>query len=248
MAASSVIERSQIQWGLTTIPFAIRRTGRAKTVSLAIEGRGSLVVTAPEGAPLTKLNDIVRRKAPWVATRIRKVTDLPPPPSEREFVTGESVRYMGSQYRLTVYEVDDPTDPRIWRGRYEVSIPRGLDAEARRLEVRRRLVGSLWGRAERVLSLGVMAVCRGEGLEAPTVIVCEQKKRWGSCDKNGVLRLNWRIIQAPGKLIDYVLVHEVAHICHRNHDRKFWASVAKWMPDYEARKARLRELGPSLVW
>ena len=99
-----------------------------------------------------------------------------------------------------------------------------------------------------MLPLGVIAVCRTEGLEAPSVIVCEQKKRWGSCDSLGVLRLNWRIIQAPGKLIDYVLVHEVAHICNRNHDRKFWASVARRMPDYEERKARLRELGPSLVW
>jgi len=102
-----MIERSQIQFGMTTIPYSIRRTDREKTVALTIEGRGKLVVSAPCNVSIDRLNGIVRHKAPWVIKRIRRVSDLPPPPSEREFVSGETVRYLGGQYRLKVVESRD---------------------------------------------------------------------------------------------------------------------------------------------
>jgi hypothetical protein len=84
---------------MTPIPYVIRRTGREKTVALTIEGRGKLVVTAPEGVSIDRLNGIVRHKAPWVVKRIRRVSDLPPPPLEREFVSGESLDHGQRQGR-----------------------------------------------------------------------------------------------------------------------------------------------------
>jgi predicted metal-dependent hydrolase len=63
-----------------------------------------------------------------------------------------------------------------------------------------------------------------------------------------VLRINWRILQAPKRLVDYVVAHEVTHLIHEHHGRAFWATLGRVMPDYEARKERLRELGPRWVW
>ncbi len=243
-----MIERSEIQWGLTPIPYVIRRTGREKTVALTIEGRGKLVVTAPDGVSVDRLNGIVRKKADWVVKRIRRVSDLPPPPSEREFVSGETVRYLGRQYRLKVVETVGEDHTRMWAGWYEVPVPHGLRADARRDEVRRRLAGSLKQHADLYLPDRLAEVCRWLGVEKPSIVVREQAKRWGSCDRRGVLRINWRIIQAHIPLIEYVLVHELAHLQHRGHDRAFWRAVGEWMPDYDERRARLRELGPSLVW
>jgi hypothetical protein len=226
----------------------IRRTGREKTVALTIEGRGKLVVTAPDGVTIDRLNGIVRRKAPWVIQRIRRMSDLPPPPSEREFVSGETVRYLGGQYRLKVVETLDEEHTRMWAGWYEVPIPPGLDGRSRRREVRRRLAGSLKQHADLYLPYRLEDVCRLLRIDKPSIVVRAQKKRWGSCDRNGVLRINWRIIQAHIPLIEYVLVHELAHLKNRDHDRAFWDAVGQWLPDYEQRRARLRELGPSLVW
>lgn len=79
------------------------------------------------------------------------------------------------------------------------------------------------------------------------VVVTEQAKRWGSCS-DGTLRLNWRIIQAPKSLVDYVVAHEVVHLAHEHHGPAFWSALGRLMPDYEARKARLKEVGPRLVW
>jgi len=243
-----VIERSEIQWGLTPIPYLIRRTAREKTVALTIEGRGKLVVTAPEGVSIDRLNGIVRHKALWVVKRIKRVSDLPPPPSEREFVSGESVRYLGGQYRLKVVETHDDRYARIWAGCYEVPVPPRLDGQARSMEVRRRLAGSLKQHADLYLPDRLADVCRRLRIEKPSIVVREQKKRWGSCDTNGVLRVNWRIIQAPTALIDYVLVHELTHIEHAHHDRTFWSALGRVMPDYEERRARLRVIGPTLEW
>ena len=71
---------------------------------------------------------------------------------------------------------------------------------------------------------------------------------WGSCDTKGVLRLNWRIVQAPKRLIEYVVAHEIVHVLHADHGRAFWAALGRVMPDYEARRDELRKLGPSLEW
>ena len=87
-------EQSEIQFGLTRIPFLIRRSMKRGTVALTIENNGGLVVTAPAEVPIDKLNAVVRHHAPWVIQRIRRVREHPPPPSEREFVTGATVLYL----------------------------------------------------------------------------------------------------------------------------------------------------------
>ncbi|WP_434041651.1 MULTISPECIES: M48 metallopeptidase family protein [Sorangium] len=85
------------------------------------------------------------------------------------------------------------------------------------------------------------------GVAFQRILVTDQAKRWGSCSR-GVLRLNWRIVQAPRTLVDYVLAHELAHLIHDDHGREFWGALGRVMPDYEARRAGLGELGPALLW
>jgi len=82
----------------------------------------------------------------------------------------------------------------------------------------------------------------------PRLLIREPKKRWGSCHPSGIVRLNWRILQAPLRLVDYVVAHELCHLLHEGHGRAFWATLGHAMPDYEARRARLTELGARLIW
>ena len=97
----------------------------------------------------------------------------------------------------------------------------------------------------------MVAVLNGTGrlgVPMPRVIVSDQQKRWGSCDQNGTIRLNWRIIQAPMRLVDYVVVHELVHQRHRGHSRDYWQEVGRIMPDYERRREDLRRCGVGLAW
>jgi predicted metal-dependent hydrolase len=243
-------ERSQIQFGQTTIAFVIRRADAETPVAVSIEGRGQLVVTAPEGVKLQKLHDLVRHRAPWVLKRVvpRKVRESPAPPSDRNFETGESVLYLGGRYRLRVVESSDPEESRISAGWYEIPVTPGLDGDARRLEVRRHLIGSLKEHADLYLPTKLAHVCRMLLVEEPSLVVCAPRKRWGSIDRDGVLRLNWRLVQAHTDLIECFLTDELARVGDRMHDETYWRTVALWAHNHDERRTRLRELGPSLVW
>jgi predicted metal-dependent hydrolase len=86
------------------------------------------------------------------------------------------------------------------------------------------------------------------GAEPSAVLIREQRKRWGSADAQGVLRFNWRVVQAPTRLVDYVVAHELVHLRYPNHTRGFWAALGQVMPDYERRREELRRLGRMMVW
>jgi hypothetical protein len=243
-----VNEQDAVQWGTTRIAYVVRRSARRATVALTVEGDGRLVVTAPAGVGVEKLRDVVRRKAAWAAQRMKRAGELPPAPGERELVDGETVLYRGRQLRLKVVETAVEAAPRMRAGWYEVPVPAGLGEAARRAEVRRRLVASLRGHAERHLGRRLAELCRARGIERPVMVVREQRRRWGSCDAKGTLRINWRIIQAPDALIDYVLAHELVHLSHPRHGAEFWASLGRLMPDYERRRSKLREMGKRFAW
>jgi hypothetical protein len=244
-----VIERSQVQYGTTIIPYAIRRTDRERTVALTIEARGKLVVSAPGGVSIDRLNRIVREKAPWVIRRARRVSDLPPPPSKREFVSGETILYLGRQYRLRVVEGKSAEGKASHQGKWlRVPVAPGLSAVASRRAVARAVVRWLKLHASSYIVGRLETVAKRFGVPTPNVVVREQQRRWGSCDARGTLRINWRIVQAPVRLIDYVLAHELVHLRVPTHGPAFWRELGRAMPDYEDRRARLRELGPSLMW
>jgi len=242
-----VIERSEIHYGTTRIPFLIRRSDRRGTVALAIDG-GKLVVTAPIRATIDRLNAVVRGKAFWVTQRLRNASERSAPLA-REFVSGETYRYLGRQYRLRVVEGHGAPDVKMDRGWIVVAVP-----EAHEAEVSRRVRGALvrWYRehAEERLPERVEVWAKRFGIPAPALLVREQRRRWGSCNEAGEVRLNWRIIQAPLSLVDYVIAHELTHVVRGDdgHSAAFWAHLGRVMPDYDARREVLRVLGPSLEW
>ena len=94
-----------------------------------------------------------------------------------------------------------------------------------------------------LLNAGGLGSARGE---RSRVLVRDQRQRWGSCAPDGTLRFNWRATMLPPALIEYVVVHELAHLTHRNHSTDFWGLVSEAMPDAQQRRQRLREAGRTL--
>jgi predicted metal-dependent hydrolase len=235
-------ERSEVRWGGTRMGYAIRRSGRRRTVALTVAPPGRVVVTAPVETPVERLDEVVRAKGAWIAERLRRVRPAEGGPGPRELVSGESLLYLGRQYRLEVKRGGEEAEVRLEGGRLRVRVPGG-EAE----EVRGALVEWYRGHAlERLRERTGWWARRVEQPE-PRVLVREQQKRWGSCGR-GVVRFNWRIIQAPMKLVDYVVAHELVHLEHDDHGREFWAALGRLLPDYEARRERLRTEGPRFIW
>ncbi len=164
-------------------------------------------------------------------------------------VSGESFLYLGRQYRLKVRPGEGAeTQVRCERGWLAVDVERDLPAAERAERVRTGLVEWYREHAARRLPERVDEWAPRVGVEPAGVLIREPRKRWASCDARGHLRFNWRLIQAPRRLVDYVVVHELVHLVHPDHDRDFWALVGRAMPDYEARREALRRLGRRLEW
>lgn len=231
--------KAEVQYGRTRLTYEIRRTKRNKTVSIAVMPGGSVVVTAPARATRARLNELVRRKGTWIVSRLKRGSDLPPPLPEREFISGEGYKYLGRQYRLKVAIQGVGAGVRL-HGAELVA--------AGSHDVRRLLVDWYKARAREYLPLRAALWAAKLGVNLTRLLVSEPAKRWGSASRDGSLRINWRIMQAPVTLVDYVLLHELTHLIHEDHSREFWATLGRIMPDYEERKRRLRELGPVLVW
>lgn len=240
------MERSVVTWGSTSIPYEIRRSSRRGTVSIAVDPAGHVTLTAPTRTPVPRLDSLVRDKASWIVQRVKRKSDLPPPPS-KEFVSGETFSYLGRQFRLRLLRGVPVRPLALHRGWLELPIPDGLGQVHEGSYARAALLD--WYERLAAEHLPAMAPPWAErlGVTFKKVTVTEQEKRWGSCS-NGNLRLNWRIVQAPKALVEYVVAHEVVHLRHDHHGSEFWAALGRLMPDYEMRRARLKELGPSLVW
>lgn len=241
------MERSGIRWGTTRIPYLIRRSARRGTVSVAVEPSGQVVLTAPSTTTVERLDRVVRQKARWIVERARRCRRLRRPAS-REFISGETVLYLGRSYRLRVVEADPGAPARLERGWLVVAVGRNPGSGQLAGMVRQRLVA--WYRLHAEVQLWERAARWGEKLHVHPreILIRDPRARWGSCDPSGTLRFSWRIVQAPPALVDYVVAHELVHLLHRGHTPRFWAALGRIIPDYEPLRALLRDLGPALVW
>jgi len=234
-------EHSLVRFGCTAIPYQIERGRRHRTVAIAVDPECGIRVRAPQHTPVTKLDDIVRLKAKWIIDKRRKQDDMPPRPTPREFISGETFLYSGRQYRLKVI----PYDPAIGENVRLIGSQLQVNSGCR---VRDSLIA--WFRKRAHERLGSRVQVWGDRLNVhwSNVLVRDQRARWGSADTKGNLRFNWRIVQAPTRLLDYVVAHELVHLLHADHTREFWATLGRVMPDYEIRREKLRQAGRAMVW
>ena len=244
------VERSEVRIGTKTIEYSIRRSSRRATVSIAVDAGAGVLVTAPRPTPVPRLDDIVHAKASWIVQRQKRQSDRPPAPAPREFVSGETFLYLGRQYRLRVEKDQEPRPLRADHGSRSLTVPLPLHLPEmhRAAYVSAALTDWYLGRAGRTIHGRIHRWAEKLDVRPAEVFLTEPRKRWGSASASGKVRINWRIIQAPLSLLDYVLIHELTHLRHPNHTREFWAALGRAMPDYDQRKARLRCLGPMLEW
>jgi len=241
--------RSQVQFGRTVIPFQVRRSRRRKQVSLVVEpGRPGVLVLAPTGVSMARLAGLVRQRGRWIVEKLRRVESAHRPAADREFVSGESFTYLGRSFRLRVHERREPVPPRLEGGWLTVTVAPGLRPAARARAVRTGIIAWYRSRAAARLPERLAQFTDRLGLPATRVLLRDQARRWGSCTSDHEVLLNWRIVQAPMVLVDYVAAHEAVHLVHRNHTRSYWSELAKLIPDVDARRGELRRRGRELVW
>ena len=238
-------ERGEIRYGDSRIAYqVVRSTRRRKTIEVTVDAQGAVTVAAPADTPPDHIEATVRRRAGWIIKHDGEAAAALPP---RQFVSGESLPYLGRSVPLTAHRVDSKqAEVRFHHWQFELDVPRSLDGD-QRIEVvgaafedwyRERAALKLPPRVERIASL--------LGVRPTRVLVRSQRKRWASCAPDGTLRFNWRAVMAPPALVDYIVAHELAHLRVRGHGPEYWAVVAQAVPDYRRRREQLREIGSGL--
>jgi predicted metal-dependent hydrolase len=228
-------ETGAVCFGSTEIHYrVVRSTRRQKTIALSL-GEQGLTVLAPVRTPSEVVEALVKKRGAWIVAKqaqlAEQLAQRDPPKALR---SGETLTYLGRQYRLK--RVADLPRARMW-GRY-IQVPEGTPEE-----VYDFLLGWYRNRAEEKLLARVAHYTPKLNHYPTKVLICGQKRRWGSCNAKGELRLNWRIIMAPLSLIDYVVVHELVHLEHLNHSKAYWQRLGELLPDYKARQKQLDSLG-----
>jgi predicted metal-dependent hydrolase len=239
-------ERGEVTFGNTTVPYTVvRSTRRRKTVEITLDPQHGVLVAAPVDTPSERIEAIVRRRSDWIVV---KATEETLRPRQKEFVSGEPLPYLGHLARLFVERADvRQVSIAFAPWTFRIPVPARLNDDARHAAIERALIR--WYRdqattrlTEKVERWADLAGYRPAGIE-----IRDQRQRWGSCSPSGVLRFNWRIVMAPSALINYVVVHEIAHLRFRTHTPAFWAEVGRMLPAYGLLRARLKDIGASFT-
>jgi len=234
----SEVHPHAIDVGGRRLEYLLRRSVRRRRLEISVAPDRQVTVTAPATATTERIELSVRRRAGWILRQQRAYEDLPPPPTPRQWVAGETHRYLGRQYRLKIVR-GACAAVRLSGAFFIVSVPKPDD----RQQVRRALEGWYREHAMSVLTNRVFVACTSTTwlrmVEQPRILVREMRLRWGSVTSNGRIYFNVDLVKLPLGCVDYVVTHELAHLRVPNHGPAFWRLLSRCMPDWERWKSRL---------
>jgi predicted metal-dependent hydrolase len=207
-----------------------------KNLTITVERDRSIVVMAPFGTSPERIREVVKSRRLWIYEKLRHPQKYDPSP-RKEFVSGETVLYLGRNYRLEIQKGSEESIRFI--GRFIVT---GISPERAAKVFREWYIA----KAKKKIIPRVKMHARNLGVRFNKVMVSELKYRWGSCTPHDSLNFNWKLIKAPMSVIDYVIVHELAHLMEQNHTARFWNIVQAQVPGYVKAKEWLKEHGDIL--
>ena len=211
---------------------------RRRTVRLTIERDARVVAAVPPGLPREQLESMLRARTDWIYGKLEAREAAAAARPLKEFVSGEGFCYLGRSYRLKVVD-DSPASVALVHGRLLLRRDRVDRAEDDLIA---------WYRARGQAWLPSRAAPWAERMRAPLseITVRRLGYRWGSCSSKGAVNIHWATMQLPIALIDYILVHELAHLHESGHAPAFWRVVGRAMPDFVPRRAELERYGAQL--
>lgn len=226
----------QIQFGSKTINFQLTFSER-KSLGITVKPDMSVMVKAPLDSLIDKIREKVRKKAPWILKQQSFFLTFHPKTPARKFVAGETHLYLGRQYRIKIKDVD------LESVKLKGQFLNVLTNDKSRAEI---LVKDWYQKKAKLkfheIAEPLIEKFKKYKVEPTNIVLREMATRWGSCTPRGKIILNPELIKAPRGCIEYVIVHELCHLIHRDHTQKFIDLQTKEMPKWEKWKTKLEIL------
>jgi predicted metal-dependent hydrolase len=227
--------------GATVIPYEVRESTEAARMRIVVTP-GGVEVVVPAGTPLEGPEGVlafVQRKRRWVFDSVREIEQKHRASLTQQYASGAKLQYRGRGLMLDVQPGDVEKVEITCRSKFHVVVPAGLGGVERLEAVQGAFDAWLRERAlDAVERLGLRHEANLD-VKAAGYRVSDARSRWGSCGRDAVIRVHWRLVQSPAAALEYVVAHEVAHLVHRNHSPEFWQILGRTLPDWAERKLML---------
>ena len=230
----AAVEQRSVHLAGKPINYTLKRTRRRRSIGLRIDDNG-LTVNIPVRASEKWLYTVLLEKADWVIKKLDSWQARQPVPTQ--WLDGQPISFLGQPLTLRVIASLFDAPPQLHSAQLFVHV---TDSENQ--EVIEQVVTQWYQHEAMTLFTARVAHFAPMMKVAPrTVKLSSARTQWGSCTVNGSVRLNWQLIKMPLRLIDYVIVHELAHLIEMNHSAAFWRVVETVCPDYLKRRGELRK-------
>ncbi len=222
-----------------TIIYDVIRKNR-QSAGIYVDSAGHIQVVAPKDLDDTAVVTLLEEKWESILLKQREVLALASGPLPRVFSSGEIFHYLGDAFPIEII-----VDPEQKRDCVELAKTKLLItvAEEDPARVRQALRRFYYQRCKALVEDRIRHY-QGQFKVRPRGIqINDNPAVWGTCNGQRQLTFNWKLAMAPAEIIDYIVVHEMCHMVHLNHDRSFWRLVGKLLPDYKARQDWLQQSG-----
>ena len=225
-------------------PITVCWTARKKSIALSVRD-GAIVILSPMHVSDGEIDALIATNADWVRGKLTKQAETKKR-TEHRFVDGEQFFYLGKEYPLKVVDGRKPLAELV-EGSFVVHASRSQTPERRARSIRAAFLRWYKSEAETVLTQRVAFFSPRIGRTPKRIFFRDYKSMWGKCDVEGRITFNWKLVMAPEHILDYVVVHEMAHLHHLNHSPAFWQRVETVLPDYKQRRKWLKDHGGLLT-
>lgn len=226
-----------------TINYEIVYSKRRKRAAIVVHPDLKVEFRAPAGLSAVKIREMVREKAGWVLEKLGYFEENGFSCRARRYVSGENYLYLGKEYSLQVVCSQGKKSAGITGQNLVVTVPRDTSEELYQALVKDILWQWYRERAKETVGGFVEVYSEKLGIPSPLFRIKYQKRRWGSCSADNILRINLQLLMAPPAQVEYVVVHELCHVKEKNHSLSFWQLVESVLPGYRAEKEALRKDG-----
>lgn len=225
----------------------IQRRSRRRQTTLTVAPRGEIVVKCALTTPQRAIEELLLTHEEWLRKNLQRALEHRKRFPLKQFVEGESYPLRGQSLSLRICK----SQGRRWRvhvmgPELVAEVPCNFkelytSAEALRKEGQMQVAKFYRRHGVKVLGERLKSWAEHTGLQPRKVSFRSQRTMWGSCSSRGDISLNWKMIAFPEPIYDYILVHELCHIQHPNHSKRFWSLVESFLPDYKDRRTWLQE-------
>ena len=204
---------------------------KRKTISILISPRGKVVVKAPTNCSVAYINEVIKKRESWIISHQQKIINRAE--LNRDILNYKNILYLGNIYRLALAD----NIKRITLYNDALYIPYKMPKN----KIKPNIVKWFKERALKILENRINFYANTMQLFPKSFSLNNTKTSWGLCNSKQEVKLNWRTAMLPPDLIDYVVVHELAHLAEFNHSKRFWEIVVKTLPDTKKRRSDLKK-------